>query len=156
MIQFEYHLRSHGWARAVIANEDDRFTVTASYLSDALADFVDSVQRVFTTDKTECVWEREPGQACWKFRRDGTRCSVEVFWDSQERAKFSANDDLLHFGSEVEKALRSLLEEWGEEGYFQQWGHAFPQEGHRRLNEAIEIERNRRERVKTTDKRHAE
>jgi hypothetical protein len=144
MIRFKYHLRSHGWARAVIADEDAQFTVTASYLSDALTDFVDSVQRVFTTDKAECVWEQEPGQVCWKFRRDGIRCSVELFWDSEEQAKFSSDDDLLHFGSEVEKALRTLLEEWGETGYFQQWGYAFPHEAHRRLSEAIEMERNRR------------
>jgi hypothetical protein len=41
MIRFAYTLRSHGWARAVVGNENAEASVSASYLSDALGDFVE-------------------------------------------------------------------------------------------------------------------
>ena len=145
MIRFDYRLGSHGWARAVVADEKAEVTLPASYLCNALADFVDAVQRVFTTDRAECVWEEEPGQVCWKFRRDGTQCSVEVFWNNEAQATFSGNDDVLHFGSEVECALQRLLNEWGQEGYLKQWGYTFPQEAHRKLSQAIQAEQKRRD-----------
>ena len=145
MIRFDYRLRSRGWAVAVVGDENAQVSVPASYLCDALRDFVDAVQSVFTTDGAECIWEEEPGRFRWKLRRAGIRCAVEVFRNNEDQAIFSGDDDLLHFSSEVENALQKLLDEWGEERYFKQWGYAFPQEAHRKLSQAIKSERNLRE-----------
>jgi hypothetical protein len=144
MIRFDYQLRSHGWAVAVFANEGSETSVRASYLTDALRDFVDAVQSLFIAEAAECVWEEEPGKFCWKFRRAGARCVVEVFRNNEEQAILSADDDLLHFGTRVESALQKLLDEWGEDRYFKQWGYAFPQEARRKLSQAIRTERSRR------------
>jgi hypothetical protein len=144
MIRFDYQLRSHGWAVAVVANESSEISLRASYLSDALRDFVDAVQSLFIAETAECVWEEEPGRFCWKFRRAGLRCFAEVFRDNEEKAIFSADDDLLHFSSGVETALQKLLGEWGEDRYFKQWGYAFPKEAHHKLRSQIKTERSRR------------
>jgi hypothetical protein len=144
MIRFDYQLRSHGWAVAVVANGGSEISIRASYLSDALRDFVDAVQSLFAAETAKCVWEEEPGRFCWKFRRDGLRCLVEVFQNNEEQAIFSADDDLLHFSSEVESALQKVLDEWGEDRYFKQWGYAFPKEAHQKLRQAIKAELSQR------------
>jgi hypothetical protein len=141
MIQFSYSLWSHGWARAFIGNGRVEVKVTASYLTDALGDFVDAVQRLFTEDRTECIWEEEPGEFLWKLHNEGVRCVVEVFQDGRVPEIFSGDDDLLHFGGEVEGAIQKLLDELGVEGYLKKWGHPFPQEAYSKLKQAIEGER---------------
>ena len=149
MIRFNYRLQSHGWAVAVVGDEHTEVSVPASYLCDALRDFVDAVQSLFTSETADCSWEEEPGQFCWKFRRTGARCAVEIFQNNEEQAIFSGDDDLLHFGSEVESTLQKLLDEWGEESYLKKWGHPFPQEAHRKLGQAINIERKLRKAAKS-------
>jgi len=128
----------------VVANGGSEVSIRASYLSDALRDFVDAVQSLFAAETAKCVWEEEPGRFCWKFRRDGRQCFVEVFQNDGDQAIFSADDDLLHFGSEVESTLQKLLDEWSEDLYFKQWGYAFPKEAHQKLRRAIQSELSRR------------
>ena len=54
---------------------------------------------------------------------------------------FGGEDDFLHFCSEVDRALDALLDEWGAEGYLEQWiRYRFPQEAHAKLKEAIRRE----------------
>jgi hypothetical protein len=54
---------------------------------------------------------------------------------------FAGEDDFLHFCSEVDRALDALLDEWGAEGYLEQWiRYRFPQEAHAKLKEAIRRE----------------
>jgi hypothetical protein len=149
MIHFDYQLKSHGWAVAVVSDEHTEVSLPASYLCDALRDFVDAVQALFTTESAECTWEEEPGRFCWKFRRSGDGCAVEVFRDNEESAIFSGDDDLLHLTSEVESALQKLLDKWGEDGYLKQWGYPFPKEAHFKLVQAIKMLRNQHE---TTDR----
>ena len=143
MIRFGYTLRSHGWARAVVSNENAEVSLTASYLSDALSDFVDAVQKLFTNDSAECIWQQEPGEFHWKFRRLGVRCVVAVFWNAEKQPIFSAEEDFLHFSSQIEDALRRLLDEHGEKAYLENWGYPFPHEAHRKLRQAINVERKR-------------
>lgn len=143
MIRFAYTLRSHGWARAVVGNENAEASVTASYLSDALCDFVAAVQELFTKDTAECIWQQEPGEFHWKFRRVGVRCVVAVFWNGEQQPIFSGEDDFLHFSSQVEDALQRLLDERGEKAYLENWGHPFPHEAHDKLSHAINVERKR-------------
>src|ERR1700730_4235319 len=143
MIQFKYQLTGAGWAIATIANEQTEMTVPASYLCDALRDFVDTVQSLFVTDTAKCIWEEEPGAILWEFRRRGPRIAVDVRWHDG-RAGFAGDDDLLHFSSEVHRELESLLATWGSEQYQKQWRHPFPEEARNKLKQAIKLERDRR------------
>jgi hypothetical protein len=139
MIQFTYRLTGNGWARATIADEWEDMSVPASYLCDALNDFVYAVLSLFVSAKSECTWEEEPGQVVWKFDRSGKRLSVDLRWkDGQE--SFTGKDDFLHFCSEVGRELDGLLATWTAEGYRKQWRHPFPLEGHRKLKEAVKSE----------------
>jgi hypothetical protein len=70
MMSFTYQLTSSGWALATIANGQAEMKIPASYLCDALRDFVDAVRSLFVTDRAQCVWEEEPGEVRWEFRRD--------------------------------------------------------------------------------------
>jgi hypothetical protein len=61
MISLTYRLTGSGWALATIANEQSEMKIPASYLCDALRDFVDAVQSLFVADSAQCMWEQEPG-----------------------------------------------------------------------------------------------
>jgi len=141
MIRFNCKLRSHGWAVAVVGDEHSEVSVTASYVNDALCDFVEAVVSLFGTERSECIWEIEPGRFYWKFGREGTRCTMQVFRNNENEPLFSGDDDLVHFGSEVENAFQKLLDEWGEQGYLNNWGHPFPEKAHRKLALRIDKER---------------
>ena len=141
MIRFDFTLRGAGWGGAVVANERAKVSVSASYLTDAFRDFADAVQRLFTEEDTECVWEIEPGEFRWKFRRVGPDCAVEVFQNDRVQAIFSGSDDLLHFSSQVDISLRKLLDDFGEERYLRERDHSFPREVHAKLRRTIEDER---------------
>jgi hypothetical protein len=143
MIQFKYQLRGAGWAAATVANGQTEIIFPASYLCDALRDFVDTVQSLFFTDTAKCIWEEEPGAVQWEFRRRGTRVDVDVRWHDG-RDVFGGDDDLLHFALEVNRELERLLTKWGPEGYLKQWRHPFPEEAQGKLMRAIKDERERR------------
>jgi hypothetical protein len=96
---------------------------------------------VFSAEIAECIWEQEPGHCCWKFRRVGDLCLIEVFRNNEAQAIFSGDDDLVRFGLQVAKMLQKLLNEWGADGYLKQWGYAFPKEARLKLERAIETER---------------
>ena len=148
MIHFKYRLgKSPGWAAATITHERAELTVPASYLCDALRDFVDALQSVFVTNSAECNWEEEPGAVKWEFRRSGSRLTVKANWHD-ERESFAADDDLLHFSSEVDRELDGLLAEWGADRYLKQWHYPFPQEAHNKLKQAIKLECEHREATK--------
>jgi hypothetical protein len=145
MIHFIYQLKSHGWALATISDGQTEVTFPASYLCDALRDFVDALASLSTASSAECMWQEEPGQVRWSFRRAGDRVTVHVSWADENHGTFSADDDLLHFGEEVNKELRNLLNEWGVKGYLDKWGHPFPQEAHNKLEQALIHERKQRQ-----------
>jgi hypothetical protein len=132
---------SHGWARATIGDEHSEVSVAASYLSDALGDFITGVETLFGTERSECIWEIEPGAFCWKFGREGSRCTVQVFRNDENAPVFSGEDSLLHFSSEVKSAVQKVLDERGEQGYLDKWGHPFPEKSYRKLAQLIDRER---------------
>jgi hypothetical protein len=140
MMSFTYRLTSSGWALATIANGQAEMKVPASYLCDALRDFVDAVQSLFVTDRAQCVWEEEPGEVRWKFRRDGPNVTVKVYWDGDEESLLG-DDDLLRFSGQVDRELDGLLATWGKEGYLEKWRHPFPHEAHNKLRRGIQRER---------------
>jgi len=83
-------------------------SVPASYLCDALGDFVDAVQSLFNGNFAECPWEEEPGIVRWEFRREGSRVTVKVGWDQTEGEQLVGEDDWLHFSEEVDPRVRRV------------------------------------------------
>ena len=73
MIRFSYRLTGSGWAVAELSDEKSEARIPASYLCDALRDFVVAVEDVFSAESGECLWEEEPGEVHWKFQRTGDR-----------------------------------------------------------------------------------
>jgi hypothetical protein len=126
-------------------------TFPASYLCDALRELVDAIQSLFTTSSAECVWQEEPGQVRWKFRRTGDRVTVEASWANENQASFSAEDDFLHFCEEIDRELRNLLNEWGTNGYLDKWGHPYPQEALNKLEHGLAGEREERRLTEQSD-----
>ncbi|HEV8046154.1 MAG TPA: hypothetical protein VGP35_00380 [Terriglobales bacterium] len=143
MIHFTYQLRSYGWALATIASERTEMKVPASYLCDALGDFVNAVQSVFVTDSAQCLWEQEPGLVIWEFRRDGPNITVKAYWD-HDGESLVGTDDLLLFSEQVNRELDGLLAAWGEDGYLKKWHYPFPNEAQAKLRQGIQREKERR------------
>ncbi len=143
MIRFTYKLGGVGWASATLTDGQSDVTFPASYLCDALRDLVDGVQSLFVTDNAQVRWEEEPGAVLWDFRRSDSRLIVKVRWHD-DRESFEGDEDLLHFGSEVDRQLDALLASWGADGYMKQWRYSFPQEAHDKLKRALKAERERR------------
>jgi hypothetical protein len=97
------------------------------------------VLSLFSSAKSECAWEEEPGEVVWKFDRSGKRLNVHVGWrDGQE--SFTGKDDFLHFCSELDRELDGLLATCTAEEYEGRWHHPFPQEAHCMLKQAIKSE----------------
>lgn len=139
MIRFTYRLTGSGWATATVADEWDEMSVPASYLCDALGDFVYAVLSLFLSPKSECAWEEEPGQVVWKFDHSGKRLSVHVGWSDRQES-FTGKDDFLHFCAELDRELDGLLATSTAEEYERQWHRPFPHEAHRKLKQAIMAE----------------
>jgi hypothetical protein len=146
MIRFTYLLKGAGWAIATVADEETEMAVPASYLCDALRELTDTVHSLFVCDSAECLWEQEPGEVHWGFRRNGANLTVRVRWHD-DRESFVGDDDLLHFGSEVDRELDGLLVQWGTEKYTKAWGYPFPREAHAKLKLVIQQERQRRKAI---------
>jgi hypothetical protein len=143
MIRFRYELGGVGWASATLSDGRSEATFPASYLSDALRDFVDAVHGLFTTDTAEVRWDEEPGAVLWEFQRNGSRVFIRVRWHDG-RESFEGDEDLLRFGSDVGTQLENLLFTWGADGYAKHWHHPFPQEAHEKLKHALNAARQRR------------
>jgi hypothetical protein len=159
MIQFTYRLQGAGWADATISDGQTGASVPASYICDALGDFVAAAQSLFTTDTAECAWELEPGHIEWRFRRQGDRLKVEVLWfeevrvapDSFEyrleldRVAFAGQCDVLDFAVQVDRALQELLDQWGMDRYQREWDYSFPVAARQRLQSHIAAEKRKRQ-----------
>jgi hypothetical protein len=146
MITFTYRLKGAGWAYATIANEQNETTIRASYIRDALGDFVNAVLSLTVTTTAQCFWEEEPAVIRWEFRRDGPSMALKAYRDNNALEIFAGEDDFLHFSSELDRALDALLREWGPERYLEQWRrYPFPQESHAKLKQAIRLEQEDRQ-----------
>jgi hypothetical protein len=155
MIQFSYRLKGAGWAVATIGDGQTDESFPVSYICDALGDFVAAVQSLFTTDSAECVWELEPGQTKWRFKKRRNRLRIEVLRfnevrvapDSSEtrmvlyRPVFSGECDILDFALQVDRELQAILDRWKLEGYEREWHQPFPDVTRRRLQEHIKVQR---------------
>lgn len=152
MILFRYELAGSGWADAYLSDGTNSTEIPASYICDALRELVDAIWSLFSANRSECVWQEEPGEARWYFTRSQESVRVRVEWWNEMRAHpdgnefelvldkvmFSGESPFLAFAQQVDQELQRLFEKWGLEGYLREWiEHPFPVDSHQRLREAI-------------------
>ena len=70
-MEFTYTLTRAGWARATIRIGESAAEASASYLSDALRDFLIMLAVVAKgwADQASCCWQEEPGEFRWFLTR---------------------------------------------------------------------------------------
>jgi hypothetical protein len=139
-VEFTYRLVGLGWAEARLVDGAASATITASYLSDALADLLEAVAGLLAgAEETRCCWEEEPGEYRWIFRQDGRRVDLDVLWfdddydpetdfrgvDEQGKLVFTTQQSLRVLAAAIADGAGLVLAEHGEEGYLAQW-HLYP------------------------------
>ncbi len=158
MIQFTYRLEGAGWAEATVSDGQTCVSIPASYICDALGYLVAAVQSLFTSDSAEWAWQLEPGLVKWKFRRQQEWLTVEVQWFDEvrvapdrfewrlelDRVAFVGKSDVLYFALQLDRQLQKTLDQWGLDGYEQEWDHPFPVAARERLQSHITTESQRR------------
>lgn len=144
-MNFNYKITDAGWARCELESSNQQFSFEASYISDALKEFLEAIVRLnpeenpeFYEDETECSWHQEPGLIEWEFTisdikstEENLFVTVKQYEDDSRRhrpfidVKFSCNYD--KFVSSIVTSLESLLTEFGLVGYTEMWdGADFP------------------------------
>lgn len=138
-MKFNYKLISPGWARCELKVGNETFSEDASYITDALGDFLQALlllnpdnNEEFYRNETACTWSQEPGVTEWKFKlsnikSDAENLSITVnqyFDDTGEgmpgTTQCTCNYDELILA--VVESLEHLIHEVGLVGYRAMWG----------------------------------
>lgn len=146
----DLELEGSGWARATVAFGDAHATVTASYLSDAPRDLVEAAAVINEGAlHASCSWAEEPGEYRWLLRTTDEQLEIEILqfdklWgrepDSNGKLVFYARSDAVSFGRAVLRAMDSLMEKHGEDGYAERWArYSFPSDEVERLRLALAL-----------------
>lgn len=134
-MEFTYNLVGLGWAEAELVDDAASATITASYLTDALADLLETVAGLLTGAwEGRCSWEEEPGEYRWTFQQIGGRVDLRVLWfddvydeqpDERGRIVFATQQPLHVLASAIADGAARVLAEYGQDGYRERW-HLYP------------------------------
>jgi hypothetical protein len=150
-VHIQYQLTGTGWSEAHVQVGPVEATLTASYLSDALADLIAATCALVNGASVQKVsWTEEPGEFRWLFRSapdDFTRMTVDVLWfseiwsgapDEEGRSVFRATCDKLGFARAMSTAAHNVFDRYGAERYLAEWvEHPFPEDQLHALDLAI-------------------
>lgn len=137
---FNYRITGVGWAICEIQTANETFTYRASYLSDALGDFLNALIALNSNmnpeiyvDKTDFRWYQEPGLTVWHVKASDIKSNGENLFfrvnqyvnDSEKGAPestsvFAYNYD--EFIYTVVESLERLIQKFGLVGYQVMWG----------------------------------
>jgi hypothetical protein len=131
-IMVRYNLTGSGWAECIVEIDDRQAHLTASYLSDALADLLDAVECVVRgIEDATALFIEEPGEYRWRFRRiSPDRLWVQIIefdepWknrpDAEGKLIFDVECRLRSFAGAVLSASQQVLATHGFDGYRKQW-----------------------------------
>lgn len=139
---FDFNLASDapGWADPTIQVRETVLKMTASYLTDALAELLHALMSLVNgSSMASCEWTQEPGGWRWDLRRpDEAHVDLVIAfkedaysepWMSIQSAQVRLQERVLL--AEIVEAItaggRRCLEEWGLPGFARQWNeHPFP------------------------------
>jgi hypothetical protein len=134
-MRFTYELVGVGWARVTIADEGNNAEVVASYLTDALSVLLAAVLEMQQGALSAVAsWEQEPGEVRWRFERHDQQVELAVDdWRGTSDGGsgwvtlFATVDTMTSLAQAIASGARSVLDEWGPDGYLEKWaGHPFP------------------------------
>ena len=153
-ISIAYSLVGSGWSRCVVEDGEAKVELSASYLSDALANLILGATAALSGFRS-CTFsfDEEPGEYRWVVQvagPDGVRIDVlefEEMWserpDSDGKRLFSTHCTGLMFAKAVESAASTVLKEHGLEGYKEKWvEHSFPEHQLEALRQCIRASEN--------------
>ncbi|MFT3675466.1 MAG: hypothetical protein QM781_06165 [Chitinophagaceae bacterium] len=147
-LQFTYILCGAGWADAMICAEDSRHEIPVSYLHDTLCELVSGMNQILGDEKesVDIHFVDEPGEHKVVLRALGSDdISLELFysqaWSNLSESNaitydliFSTTSSKKHFAHLVLAVLENILEQYGKQGYREQWvNHDFPSEEYQKL-----------------------
>lgn len=139
-VNVAYKLTGSGWAECVLEIDGQVAVITASYLSDALSNLLQSAIDLMKEQKDATAsFEEEPGEFRWCIRRvneEHIKLRIlwfEDLWDQapaeQGRLMFEGECRLRTFAGAILSATQQLLTEHGFDGYKEKWvKHDFPTE----------------------------
>ena len=137
MFDFDLTLAGSGWAEAILREGDKVYSFDASWLHDALREFLENVNLLFTKETSGSCWQQEPGELCWTFKRRGDELTVKAefpieYQDDRDydwkQHEFVGTTSFKRFVAQVESAFIQILQVWGDEGYASPkgWDYPFP------------------------------
>ena len=139
-LSIDYRLTGAGWSACSVRFCEERCELSASYLSDALADLVDAAAAVTAGAGSHDVVARfleEPGEYRWVIAHESAtdvRVAILEFddflprrADAEGKVLLSFTCARLDFGRAVRDAAVRVRDIHGEAGYLEEWGeHGFP------------------------------
>lgn len=150
-ISIQYNLIGRGWAECIVEINDQQAHLTASYLSDALADLLEAVTAVIRgSSESTASFADEPGEFRWRMKRvSDDRLQVcilrfEQLWqhrpDEEGKAILEVECRLRTFAGAVLSASQQVLSVYGLVDYQEKWiNHEFPVKAQARLKDALSI-----------------
>lgn len=147
-ITVQYNLTGRGWSECIVEINDQQAHLTASYLSNALADLLDAVTAVVRgADEATASFTEEPGEYRWRFRRSQDRLCVRILWFNEIWSNYPDQDGelileaecrLRTFAGAVLSASQQVLATHGLNGYREKWvNHEFPSNLQAKLKESL-------------------
>jgi hypothetical protein len=148
-ISVQYNLSGRGWSECIIEIGHQQAHLTASYLSDALADLLDAITVVVQgANEAIASFTEEPGEYRWQFTRvsQDSLCVRIVWFDEtwsdrpteEGKVILEAECRLRTFAGAVLSASQRVLAIHGLEGYREKWvKHEFPVKLQAKLQEAL-------------------
>ena len=149
VVRIDYNLIGRGWSECVLQVDDKKIVLIASYLSDALYNLLYATIRIVKDLNCGTVkFQEEPGEYRWILTRlTKDRLNIRILWfgnsfstqiDEEGKVIFEAECRLRTFAGAVLSASQKLLEEYGMEGYKEEWvNHEFPIHLQLRLKKAL-------------------
>jgi len=147
LIKFSCDLVDRGWIEVKLCNGEIDKYITASYLSDAVRDFIIAVTLVLNDSKNiSCNWQEEPGEFRFVFTKEDIFITLRIIKfnttfstnnDNSGDLVFEGTEELIRFAKNVKQQYDRLLYKYGEEGYKKNWNYEFPLEELNCLNLAI-------------------
>jgi|SRR5438132_8456844 len=131
-VKLRYELQEAGWAECTLEIDEQRVTVSASYLSDALDNLCAAVVALLHGEPSATAsFAEEPGEFRWQFDlQDKDQLRVRVYW-SEDRWNDRLHDPsapifdglcrLRTFAGQVLAELQRLLRDVGETEYRRRW-----------------------------------
>src|SRR5262249_49752251 len=150
-VAFTYELVGRGWASCSLEVGNQRVTLTASYLSDALGELLAAIiAMVRGASRTTASLAEEPGEHVWVFESPTKgRVRIRIF-EFRDRWRGRTSETGGHLVFDADCRLRALLpammravdrlhEKWGDAGYLAEWGNfSFPTEARSELRTLLE------------------